>query len=122
MDTILDFLLTFFVLGGMAFLVAQMSKEREIGFWTLFAISVFFTPFIGIIVGLLSKKKRNPNAPPEQVDVKETQDKFWDRFMPKKETDNVTPPAPFPSTHPEGKVKRKKRNKDKGTSNRRVNL
>lgn len=85
MDTILDFLLTFLVLGGMAFLVAQMSKDREVGFWTLFVVSVFFTPFIGILVALLSRKKRNPYAVHERGDAKETQSKFWERFMPNKD-------------------------------------
>jgi hypothetical protein len=83
MDTIIDFLLTFLVLGGMAFLVAQMSKDREVGFWTLFVISVFLTPFVGIFVALLSKRKRGAGT--ESENINETQSKFWQRFMPKKD-------------------------------------
>ena len=87
METILDFLLTFAILGGMAFIVAQMSKDREIGFWTLFAISVFLTPFVGIFVALVSKRKRGagPGVQVEPESIKETQSKFWERFTPKKD-------------------------------------
>lgn len=77
---LMEFLFIFAILGGMAFLVAQMSKERNVGFWTLFAISVFLTPFAGILVGLLAGRRKNPNEP---VNVKEAQGKFWERFMPK---------------------------------------
>ena len=89
MDTILDFLLTFGILGGMAFIVAQMSKDRDIGFWTLFAISVFLTPFIGIFVALISKKRRSvvPGVQVDPENVKETQSKFWQRFAPKRDED-----------------------------------
>jgi amino acid transporter len=87
METLLDFLLTFAVLGGMAFLVAQMSKDREIGFWTLFVVSVFLTPFVGIFVALLSKRKRGAGSGVnvQSESIKETQSKFWERFTPKKD-------------------------------------
>jgi amino acid transporter len=87
METLIDFMLTFAVLGGMAFLVAQMSKDREIGFWTLFVVSVFLTPFIGIFVALLSKRKRGAGSGTDvqSESIKETQSKFWERFMPKKD-------------------------------------
>lgn len=117
MDTLLDFLLTFAVLGGMAFLVAQMSKDREVGFWTLFVVSVFLTPFIGIFVALVSKKKRNPNAPPGPVDVKGAQDKFWDRFMPNKNDDKNDMP-PHPDDDDDGGVQPQ----DRGSSKRKVSL
>lgn len=86
-------MLVFFAIwGGMAFVVAQMSRDREIGFWTLFAVSLFFTPFIGVIAGLMSRKKRPVgNAPPTPTQTPEPtpepdigNDPFWKRFAPKK--------------------------------------
>ena len=82
METLLEILLTFGFILGLAYIVAQMSRDREIGFWTLFAVSTFFTPFIGVIVGLLSKKKKDPNTLGEKHVSQEDNEKFWSRFMP----------------------------------------
>ena len=98
METLLEILFTFAIIGGMAYVVAQMSRDREIGFWTLFAVSAFFTPFVGVIVGLLSKRKRSPEEIRHQEQPEPDQDKFWSRFMPGKDgqDENATPPPPAP--------------------------
>jgi hypothetical protein len=87
METMLEIFCFFLVFGAMAFIVALMSKEREIGFWTLFAISLFLTPFVGVFAALLSRKKRGAGAGVQVggEEIKETQSKFWERFTPKKD-------------------------------------
>ncbi len=100
---LMEFIFIFAILGGMAFLVAQMSKERNVGFWTLFVLSVFLTPFAGILVGLLAGKRKNPNEPP--TNIKEAQGKFWERFMPNsdgKENQNRKNPPPPPHDYDDG--------------------
>ena len=42
---------------GLAALVGQLGKNREIGFGWSFALSLFLSPIIGLIITLLSKKK-----------------------------------------------------------------
>lgn len=117
METLLEILLTFAIIGGLAFVVAQMSRDRDIGFWTLFAVSAFFTPFVGVIVGLLSKKKRDPNQPPPPSQIKQEQDKFWDRFMPNNETGDSVPPPP-PSSNRNSSHRNRNKNKEGQTKDR----
>lgn len=50
---------------GLAALVGQLGKTRKIGFGWSFALSIFLSPIIGLIITLCSKK----NAV-EFVDVK----------------------------------------------------
>lgn len=114
METLLEILLTFAIIGGLAFVVAQMSRDRDIGFWTLFAVSAFFTPFVGVIVGLLSKKKRDPNQPPPPNQTKQEQDKFWDRFMTNNETGDSVPPPP-PSSNRNRQKDRADQTKDRSS-------
>lgn len=54
--------LTFGLLIGMCFVIAQMSKEKEVGFWTLFSISLLFSPIVGLIYGLTRKNKIKNNT------------------------------------------------------------
>jgi len=42
---------------GLAALVGQLGKKRKIGFGWSFALSLFLTPIIGLIITLFSKKK-----------------------------------------------------------------
>ena len=42
---------------GLAALVGQLGKKRKIGFGWSFALSIFLSPIIGLIITLLSKKK-----------------------------------------------------------------
>jgi phosphate/sulfate permease len=42
---------------GLAALVGQLGKKREIGFGWSFALSLFLSPIIGLIITLFSKKK-----------------------------------------------------------------
>ena len=42
---------------GLAALVGQLGKNRKIGFGWSFALSLFFSPIIGLIITLFSKKK-----------------------------------------------------------------
>lgn len=44
------------VLVGLAALVGQLGKKRKIGFGWSFALSVFLSPIIGLIITLFSKK------------------------------------------------------------------
>jgi len=41
---------------GLAALVGQLGKNRKIGFGWSFALSLFLSPIIGLIITLLSKK------------------------------------------------------------------
>lgn len=49
----------FFGLIGilLSFLVANMGSKRKIGFGWSLALSIFFSPLIGLIITLFSKKK-----------------------------------------------------------------
>lgn len=42
---------------GIAALIGQLGKSRNIGFGWSFALSLFLSPIIGLIITLLSKKK-----------------------------------------------------------------
>jgi hypothetical protein len=42
---------------GLAALVGQLGKKRKIGFGWSFALSIFLSPIIGLIITLFSKKK-----------------------------------------------------------------
>ncbi len=44
------------VLLGLAALVGQLGKNRKIGFGWSFALSIFLSPIIGLIITLCSKK------------------------------------------------------------------
>ena len=39
-----------------AFLVAYLGKEKEIGYWSTFTISLLLSPIVAIIVAILSKQ------------------------------------------------------------------
>lgn len=54
--------LTFGLLIGMCFVIAQMSKEKDVGFWTLFSISLLLSPIVGLIYGLTRKNKIKNNS------------------------------------------------------------
>jgi hypothetical protein len=41
---------------GLAALVGQLGKNRKIGFGWSFALSIFLSPIIGLIITLFSKK------------------------------------------------------------------
>lgn len=45
------------VIVGLAALVGQLGKNRKIGFGWSFALSIFLSPLIGLIITLFSKKK-----------------------------------------------------------------
>ena len=51
---------------GLALLIGQLGKNRKIGFGWSFALSLFLSPIIGLIITLLSKKNDV-----EFIDVKE---------------------------------------------------
>ena len=42
---------------GLAALIGQLGKNRNIGFGWSFALSLFLSPIIGLIITLCSKKK-----------------------------------------------------------------
>lgn len=46
----------FIVWVGLCFLVAMIGTNRNIGYWGTFAISLFLSPLIGLIVALISKE------------------------------------------------------------------
>ena len=46
---------------GLSLLVGLYGKNRQIGFFMAFWVSLFFTPIIGIIVTLIYKKPTNLN-------------------------------------------------------------
>jgi len=49
--------LFFILIGvGLAALVGQLGKNRKIGFGWSFALSIFLSPIIGLIITLCSKK------------------------------------------------------------------
>ena len=83
-----DFMEMIFALGimvGFSLLVAQMSKEKDIGFWTLFACSLMLTPLVGLIIGLFAKKKPKEG---ELVMPNASQESFLSRFTSKKKDSN----------------------------------
>lgn len=43
---------------GISFLVGLLGKDKSIGFWVVFLISIFFSPLIGLIVALASGTSR----------------------------------------------------------------
>lgn len=45
------------ILAGIAALIGQLGKKRKIGFGWSFALSLFLSPIIGLIITLFSKKK-----------------------------------------------------------------
>ena len=73
------------IMVGFSLLVAQMSKEKDVGFWTLFACSMLLTPFVGLFIGLISKSKRKDG---EVVTIPTEQEGFLSRFMSKKKDTN----------------------------------
>lgn len=42
---------------GLSILIGQLGKKRKIGFGWSFALSLFLSPIIGLIITLFSKKK-----------------------------------------------------------------
>jgi len=44
------------VAAGLAALIGQLGKKRKIGFGWSFALSLFLSPIIGLIITLCSKK------------------------------------------------------------------
>ncbi len=52
-------ILTWFVL---TFVVANVGSKREIGFWPSFFASLFLSPIIGLIIVIISNKKKNVKA------------------------------------------------------------
>ena len=73
------------IMVGFSLLVAQMSKEKDIGFWTLFACSLMLTPLVGLIIGLFAKKKPKEG---ELVMPNASQESFLSRFTSKKKDSN----------------------------------
>lgn len=53
------------ILIGIAALIGQLGKNRKIGFGWSFALSIFLSPIIGLIITLCSKKNEV-----EFIDVK----------------------------------------------------
>ena len=53
------------ILLGIAALIGQLGKTRKIGFGWSFALSIFLSPIIGLIITLCSKKNEV-----EFIDVK----------------------------------------------------
>lgn len=80
MEDFLDTLLLLGFLLGCAYVVAQMSKEKDVGFWTLFVTSLFLTPFVGLFIGLISKRRLKEGEVSTQ-----SQEGFLSRFMNKKD-------------------------------------
>jgi hypothetical protein len=83
-----DFMEMIFAIGimvGFSLLVAQMSKEKDIGFWTLFACSLLLTPLVGLIIGLFAKKKQKEG---EVIMPSPEQESFLSRFTSKKKDSN----------------------------------
>lgn len=83
MEDFLDTLLLLGFLLGCAYVVAQMSKEKDVGFWTLFVTSLFLTPFVGLFIGLISKRRLKEGEVGTQA-----QEGFLSRFMGKKSSSN----------------------------------
>lgn len=85
MEDFFELVLSLGILIGFSLLVAQMSKEKDIGFWTLFGCCLIFTPLVGLIIGLVAKRKQDNGGmymPPTE------QEGFLSRFMSKKKDNN----------------------------------
>ena len=54
MDSIILVYLIFWTIA--AFVVGYIGKEREIGYWSTFTISLLLSPIVAIIVALISKQ------------------------------------------------------------------
>ena len=80
----MDLLIMFLVFLGISLVVANLSKERDIGFWTLLAICFIFTPIVALLVALLSKK-RNKGFEFMQEPQQEQNNGMFSRFFGKKE-------------------------------------
>lgn len=80
MEGLLDTLLLLGFICGCAFLVAQLSKEKDIGFWTLFVTSVFLTPFVGLLIGLIAKRRL------KEGETHQVQESFLSKFTKKKDS------------------------------------
>lgn len=83
MEDFFDTILIFGTLAGFSYLVAQMSKEKDVGFWTLFATSMLFTPFVGLLIGLFAKRRRTQSDyTPKSTEESKN---FLSKFMSKKD-------------------------------------
>lgn len=90
MEDFLEIVLSLGIMVGFSLLVAQMSKEKDIGFWTLFAIGMLLTPLVSLVVGLVSKR-RDKQVMNFDSHSNETQEGFLSRFFKKKDkTDDKT--------------------------------
>ncbi len=86
MEEFMDIMFLLGLMCGFAFLVAQMSKEKDIGFWTLFVTSLLLTPFVGLIIGLIAKRKpKEGSVNISNQEANESQSSFLSRFMSKKD-------------------------------------
>ncbi|MFM7901955.1 MAG: hypothetical protein ACKPAD_08205 [Bacteroidota bacterium] len=54
----MEIIILFLLYIGVSWAVANISKEREIGFWTLMATSFILTPIVALLIGLFAKKKK----------------------------------------------------------------
>ena len=54
----MDMFIMLCIYVGFSLMVAQISKEKDIGFWTLFSVSMILTPMVGLIIGLFAKRKQ----------------------------------------------------------------
>ena len=81
----MEMILALVIMVGFSLLVAQMSKEKDIGFWTLFACSLMLTPLVGLIIGLFAKKRQKEG---ELVMPNATQESFLSKFTSKKKDSN----------------------------------
>jgi hypothetical protein len=89
MEDFLEIVLSLGLMVGFCLLVAQMSKEKDIGFWTLFAVGMLLTPLVSLVVGLVAKKRLKEGEIPASSST-ETQEGFLSRFMKKKDNDEKT--------------------------------
>lgn len=92
----MDMLIMLGIYVGFSLMVAQISKEKDVGFWTLFSVSMVLTPMVGLLVGLFSKRKQNQpqmnvvSKEPEKEHSEEVKDEnikgqfnFMSKFMDK---------------------------------------
>lgn len=54
----------------MCLLTALISKNKKISYWSLFWISLFFTPTVGIFVGLVYPRKEKTEEPKKEISTK----------------------------------------------------
>jgi hypothetical protein len=85
MEDFMEMIFALAIMVGFSLLVAQMSKEKDIGFWTLFACSLLLTPFVGLIIGLFAKKRQKEG---ELVMPNASQQSFLSRFTSNKRYGN----------------------------------